>query len=121
VATMNEQEIGALLDAHDALLKAYVDESLTFLEFVSSYGEFPRNYALDADSENAPQRAVLRLFRKRIAFHALVSGILSGLRSADDASDIPHEDAGRFLPDVALMRIRELLARHPDFMAQPDL
>jgi len=121
VATMNELEIGALLDAHDALVKAYVDQSLTFLEFVSAYGEFPRNYALDADSASAAQRTVLRFFRKRIAFHSLVSGIISGLRSADDPTDIPYEDAGRFLPDIALLRIRELVARHPDFTAQPDL
>jgi hypothetical protein len=116
---MTELEIGALLDAHDALVQAYVGSSLTFSEFVSAYGGFPHNYALDA--EIAANRAVLRLFRKRIAFHLLVAGVLSGLRSADDPADIPYGDAGRFLPDVGLMRIRELLARYPDFRAVPDL
>jgi hypothetical protein len=118
-AIMTESEISALLDAQDALVKAYVDSSLTFSEFVSAYGDFPHNYALDGYSGTTEERAVLRLFRKRIAFHLRVSGVLSGLRSADDPADIPYVDAGRFLPAVGLMRIRELVASHPNFMAEP--
>ena len=60
-----------------------------------------------------------QLFRRRMAFHLRVSGVLSGLRSADDPADISHDDADRFLPAVGLMRIRELLARYPDFKAEP--
>src|ERR1700723_2739268 len=100
---MNESEISALLDAHDALVKAYVDVSLTFSEFVSAYGDFPHNYSLDARADTAEARAVLRRFGRRIAFHLRVSAILSGLRSADDPADIPYPDAGRFLPAVGLM------------------
>ena len=117
---MNESEISALLDAHDALVKAYVDSNLGFDEFVSAYGDFPHNYALVTDSETAHDRAVLRFFQRRIAFHLRVSGVLSGLRSADDPADISHDDANRFLPAVGLMRIRELVARYPDFRAEPD-
>ncbi|MGO9935982.1 MAG: hypothetical protein ACLPV8_29855 [Steroidobacteraceae bacterium] len=117
---MNESEVRALLDAHDALLTAYVDSSLTFSEFVSAYGEFPRNYSFDGDLGTAEQRAARRFFRSRIAFHLLVSGMLSGLRSADDPTDIPYGDAGRFLPAVQLMRLRELIAKHPDFKAEPE-
>src|ERR1035438_4972659 len=75
---MTESEISALLDAHDALVKAYVDSSLAFNEFVSAYGDFPHNYVLVGDSGTAEERAVLRLFRKRIAFHLRVSGGLPG-------------------------------------------
>ena len=116
---MTESEVNGLLDAHDALVKAYVDSSLTFPEFVSAYGDFPHNYALDGYSGTAEERAVLRLFRRRIAFHLRVSGVLSGLRSADDSVDIPYADAGRFLPSVGRIRIRELVASHPDFKAEP--
>jgi hypothetical protein len=49
-----------------------------------------------------------------------VSGVLSGLRSADDPADISHDDADRFLPAVGLIRIRELVARYPDFKAELD-
>jgi hypothetical protein len=115
-----ESEIGALLDAHDALVKAYVDASLGFDEFVSAYGEFPANYALVGGSGAAQDRAELRFFRKRIAFHVRVAGILSGLRSADDPTDISHDDANRFLPAVGLKRIRELVERYPDFKAESD-
>jgi hypothetical protein len=115
---MTESDIGALLDAHDALVKAYVDSRLTFSEFVSAYGDFPHNYALDGHSGTAEELAVLRLFRKRIAFHLRVSGVLSGLRSAEDPAELPDGGVGRFFPPVGLMRIRELVARYPDFTAE---
>jgi hypothetical protein len=116
---MTESELSALFDAHDALVKAYGDSSLTFSEFVSAYGDFPHAYGLDAHSGTAEERAVSRLFRMRIAFHLRVSGVLSGLRAADDPVDIPYDDAGRFLPAVGLMRLRELVVRYPDFKAEP--
>jgi hypothetical protein len=118
---MTVSEFNALLDAHDVLVKAYVDSDLTFAEFVSSYGDFPRNCVLDGQTETAEQRDVFQLFGRRVAFHLRVSGVVSGLRSADDPADIPGADAGRFLPAVGLMRIRELVARYPDFRAEPDV
>jgi hypothetical protein len=45
----------------------------------------------------------------------------SGLHSADDPADISDDDANRFLPTVGLMLIRELMARYPDFWADPKL
>jgi hypothetical protein len=117
---MTVSELNALLDAHDVLVRAYVDSSLTFAEFVSAYDDFPRNCGLDAQTGTAEQRVVSQLFGRRVAFHLRVSGVVSGLRSADDPADIPDTDAGRFLPAVGLMRIRELVARYPDFRAEPD-
>src|ERR1700688_1953887 len=101
---MTESELSGLLDAHDALVKAYVDSSLTFSEFVTAYDDFPHNYSFDGHSGTEQESAASRLFRKRIAFHLRVLGVLSGLRAADDPADIPHGDAGRFLPAVGLMR-----------------
>jgi hypothetical protein len=118
---MTESEMSALLDAHDALVRACVDSSLGFDEFVSAYGEFPRNYGLVRDSGAAAGRAVFRFFRKRIAFHCRVAGVVSRLRLADDPADISHDDANRFLPAVGLMRIRELVERYPEFEAEPDM
>jgi hypothetical protein len=115
---MTESEINALLDAHDVLVKAYVDSHLTFSEFVSAYGDFPHNYMPQGHSGTAEDLTVLRLFTKRIAFHLRVSALVSGLRAADDPVDIPYDDAGRFLPAVLLMRVRELVARYPEFKAE---
>jgi len=115
-----ESQISALLDAHDALVTAYIDSSLGFDEFVFAYGAFPRSYGLVGDSGTAQERAVLRFFRKRIGFHLEVAGVLSGLRSADDPADISHDDANRFLPAVGLKRIRELVERYPEFKAEAD-
>jgi hypothetical protein len=117
---MTESEVNDLLDAHDALVRAYLDSSLTFAEFVFAYDDFPHNYSLDRQSGTAEELAVLRLFRRRIAFHLRVSAVLSGVRAADDSADIPDGDAGRFLPAVLLMRVRELVARYPEFRAEPD-
>jgi hypothetical protein len=116
---MIESELSGLLDAHDALVKAYAESSLTFSEFVSAYGDFPHNYALDGHSGTTEDLAVLRFFRKRIAFHLRMSGVVSGLRAADDPADIPYADAGRFLPAVGLIRVRELVARYPTFESEP--
>ena len=113
-----ESEIDAALDAHDALVRAYVDSSLSFDEFVSAYGDFPRNYGFVSDSGAVQEQAARHFFQKRIAFHSRVSGVLSGLRSADDPADISHDDANRFLPAVGLLRIRELITRYPDFKAE---
>jgi hypothetical protein len=77
---MTESEIGALLDTHDALVRACLDERLGFAEFLAAYGDFPASSGLDEPTASVEQRAVLRLFRRRIAFHVLVAGVLSGLR-----------------------------------------
>lgn len=105
---MTAQEIKALLDAHDALVRECVESRLPFEEFVFAYGDL--RVALEEDTRSA----VSRLFGKRIAFHKLVAGVVSGLRGA---GDLPGMDsgAGRFLPMVGLMRLRELVARYPDF------
>jgi hypothetical protein len=116
---MTESDTRTLLDAHDVLVKAYVDSNLTFSEFVSAYGDFPHNYGLQGHSQTAEELAVVRLFRNRIAFHLRVSALVSGLRSADDPVDISYDDAGRFLPAVLLLRVRELVARYPEFKADP--
>src|SRR5271163_628574 len=58
---MTASELSALLDAHDVLVKAYVDSGLTFAEFVSAYGDFPHNYALDGHTGTAEERVALRL------------------------------------------------------------
>jgi hypothetical protein len=118
---MTESELIALLDAHDALVKACVDSSLTFDVFVSAYDGFPRNYALDSHKAvNQEERARLALFRRRIAFHLRVAGILSRVDGDEDNANLMHQEAGRFFPALGLMRIRELVALCPEFKAEPD-
>lgn len=116
---MTESEVSALLDAHDALVKACVDSVLTFPEFLLGYGDFPNNYALDAEKAPENARRVLRLFRKRLAFHFRVAGILSGFR-AEDASTSLYGGPDRFIPTIGLLRLRALVARYPDFEAEPN-
>jgi hypothetical protein len=116
-AVMTESEVGALLDAHDALVKACADSVLTFSEFLLGYGGFPNNYAGAKVPENA--RGVLRFFRKRLAFHFQVAGILSGLRAGDHSASL-YGDSDRFIPTIGLLRLRALVARYPDFEAESN-
>jgi hypothetical protein len=55
--------------------------------------------------------AVFNLFRKRIAFHMRVAGLLSGLRS--ESGSTVYSDVERFLPAVGLMRLRGVVAEYP--------
>jgi hypothetical protein len=113
---MTESEIGALLDTHDALVRACLDGQLGFGEFLAAYGDFPAAYGLDEKTASTDQRAVLQLFRKRIAFHVLVTCVLSGLRSTSGST--VYADVERFLPTVGMMRLRALAAKYPKFEAE---
>ena len=118
---MTEAEVKALLDAHDGLVTACLDSSLPFAVFASAYDGFPHNYTLDGhEPVTVEERAMLARFRKRVAFHTRVSGILSKVCSEEDNADPLYVQAGRFVPAVGLMRLRELVARYPGFEAETD-
>jgi len=113
---MTESEVKALLDAHDGLVKACLDSSLPFAVFVSAYDGFPQNYALDGhEAVSHEERAILGLFRSRIAFHLKVAGVLSSVCADEEGGNLLHAEAERFVPGVGLMRLRELAARYPTF------
>jgi hypothetical protein len=116
---MTDSELTALLDVHDELVKSCVDSVLPFAEFLVLYNDFPHAYALDGHEATPDECAVLQRSRKRIAFHFQVAGVLSGLCSETDSENGMYGDAGRFGPTVGLMRLRELVGRHPDFKAEP--
>jgi hypothetical protein len=103
--------IGALLDARDALVRACLNNRLGFGEFLAAYGDFPASYGLDDHSACKDQGERLQLFRKRIAFHMRVAGVLSGLRS--ESGSAVYSDVERFLPAVGLMRLRGVAAEYP--------
>ncbi len=116
---MTESEIEGFLDAHDALIRACVDSQITFTEFLAAYGDFPHNYALDGhETATEEDRAMLAMFRRRIAFHLRVSKVVSGICSDQNYTNPLYADAGRFLPAVGLQRLRELVEKYPDFQAE---
>lgn len=111
---MNEAEVSGLLDAHDALVAAHVDGTLSFDEFVMAYGEFPGGYGLE-DGAAADTRTIMRLFRNRIDFHRQVAGVPSGFRQPVEHGMPDHEEG--FLRKAVLLRMRQLLMRYPGFKA----
>jgi hypothetical protein len=116
---MTDLELTALLDGHDSLVKACVDSALPFAEFLVLYNDFPHAYALEGHEATPEEIAVLRRSNKRIAFHFRIARVLSGLCSDADSENSIYEEAERFAPAVALMRLRELVDRYPDFTAEP--
>jgi hypothetical protein len=115
---MNETEVSGLLDAHDALVAACVDGTLSLDEFVMAYGEFPGGYGLE-DNAAADIRAILPLFRKRIAFHRQVAGVLSGFHQP--LENVMLDNAEVFLQRAVFLRLRQLVCRYPDFKAEPPV
>jgi hypothetical protein len=96
------------LDAHDALVRACIDGSLSFEDFLGAYGEFPANLQVERVAGGA--ETVMRLFRQRLLFHSQVGRVLSGLKLGD--LQLAGADFG---PRVGLMRLRSLVARYPTF------
>jgi hypothetical protein len=116
---LTDTELTALLDAHDALVTACVEERLTLVEFLAAYNDFPRVYGLDGRAAGADERLVLRRASQRIAFHFRVLEVVSGPTGIDD-SDPLNAGVGEFLRRATLMRLRQLIARYPDLKASPD-
>lgn len=117
---MTDSELTALLDAHDALVKSCVDSILPFAEFLALYIDFPHAYALDGHEATRDELAVFQRSRKRIAFHFRVANALFGMACEADSTNAPYEEAGRFSPEVGLMRLRALVRQYPEFKAEPD-
>ena len=109
---MTEQEIKAMLDAHDGLIRACVESRVAFEEFVAAYGTFPAG--LEQHAQGAGAGGMSRLFRQRIAFHRRVAGVFSGQRGEGGFLGM-GSGAERFLPTVGLRRLRNLVERYPDF------
>jgi hypothetical protein len=114
---MSATEIRGALDAHDALVRDCAEGRLTLGEFLAAYGDFPRGYGLEEDSASAEGREALRLFRKRVAFHRQVAGVISGLHGMAEVGSLEESGVGDFLPTVGLMRLRELVSRYPTLEA----
>jgi hypothetical protein len=109
-------EMGAVLDVHDALVRDCAAGRLRFGEFLAAYGDFPRQY-LPENAANAEESTMLRLVRKRLAFHKQVAGAISGLRASATVGSLEDSGVGDYLPAVGLMRLRDLLERYPTFEA----
>ena len=109
-------QIRAVLDVHDALVSDCVAGRLRFGEFLAAYGDFPREYASE-NAANAQESEMLRLYRKRLAFHKQVAGAISGLRETVTVGSLEDSGVGDYLPAVGLMRLRDLLERYPTFEA----
>jgi hypothetical protein len=76
-------------------------------------------YGLDGRDAGAGERSVLRRSQQRIAFHFRVLDVVSA-PTMIDPRNVMSPDVGEFLPRVTLMRLRQLVARYPEFKALPD-
>jgi hypothetical protein len=115
---LTDTELNALLDAHDALVVACVEERLSLIEFLAAYDDFPRTYGLDGRAASADERLVLRRASQRIAFHFRIFEAVSGPGIGDE--DPLNTGVAEFIGRATLMRLRQLVARYPDRKALPD-
>ena len=80
---MIESELCALLDAHDALVKACVEGGLPFAEFVLAYGDFPGGYGLEDPGASQEGQRMMERAGARLAFHRQVADLLSSRAKSD--------------------------------------
>jgi hypothetical protein len=113
---LTDAELNALLDAHDALVAACVEERLSLIEFLAAYNDFPRTYGLGGRTACADERLVLRRASQRIAFHYRVWETVSGPAGIGDEDSL-NSGVGEFMRRATLMRLRQLVARYPDCKA----
>jgi hypothetical protein len=116
---LTDTELNALLDAHDALVVACVEERLSLIEFLAAYNDFPRTYGLDGQASGPDERVVLRRASQRIAFHFQVLNVVSGPTGVEDEDPL-NGDMGEFLRRATLVRLRQLVARNPSLKTLPD-
>jgi hypothetical protein len=116
---MNEaEELAALLEAHDALVRAVIAADIPFAEFVAAYVDFPSR-GLDSARAAPDIEAVLRRFRSRIEFHQQVSGLLASVRLGEGMGvAVPAADG--FVALAVFRRLQQLVARYPGFRAEPE-
>jgi hypothetical protein len=122
---MSVTEMGALFDAHDVLLSACLDGSLSLQEFVAAYGQFPRGYGFDVAAAGGEAGDALSLFRKRIAFHQDVARLVASVSDSPmpglgSMAVLASAGAGAegFMAQAVILRLRQLAARHPGFTAR---
>jgi hypothetical protein len=116
---LTDTELSALLDAHDALVVACLEERLSLIEFLAAYNDFPRNFGLDGRTAGADERLVLRRASQRITFHFRVLEAVSGPTGFADEDPL-NCGVGEFIRRATLMRLRQLVTRYPEHKVLPD-
>jgi hypothetical protein len=111
---MNEAAISALLDAHDLLVRACLEDRLSFPQFVAAYGDFPAGSALEEDALMGT-RASSPLGR-RIEFHRQVASVLSGYRRSSE-NEVP-DDLRVFLQTGIMRRLQAVVWKYPELRVE---
>lgn len=106
---MTESELSELLSRLNRAVTRCVCGKTSFEQFVEEYGYPVGEYALDGHEASDEERAVLSAWKAQIAPHiAITEQILNKLCSSEDAAKPVYQVQGRFGPDVAKERLREI-------------
>ena len=95
---MTGPALDAQFDAHDALVRACLDGTLSLLEFAAAYADFPARVTAAA-APGAPPT-----LQRRLAFHTQVAGVMAGTPELEG-----------WLAGAVTMRLRHLATRYPEF------
>lgn len=106
---MTESELRELLSRLNRAVTACVSGKTSFEQFAEDYGYPVGEYALDGHEASDEERAMFSAWKAQIAPHiAIAEQILNKLFSSEDAAKPVYQAQGRFGPDVANERLREI-------------
>lgn len=92
---------------------------MSVLEFLATNGDFYYRYALDGRGASREERDLFRRYAERIAFHGRVTRLLAGIASVEAVANPQDGGAAGLLPEVARLRLKQLVAQCPEFKAAP--
>lgn len=109
-----EQELIAVLDHGDTLVRCCARGEIPFEHFRIEYDNLYWSHALDGHESDPAGRSVLAKYAARITTHqAVAEKILANVCSDADAGLDSFRTAGRFGPTEAVARIKLLAAGLP--------
>ena len=105
----SESQLLVEMDRHDEWVRQCANGKISFDEFCDLYKDFYSCYALDGHESDEEERLMLAKHAARILPHQMIADdILSKVCSADDATKTIYQEAGRFGPQEAVIKLKEI-------------
>ena len=115
---MNEQELLAALDAHDALVVRCARDEMDYAEFEKVYDNFFQRWALDGHESSLDEKEVLRRHANRIHVHRRVwEEVICHSTSDDLAYNLSAQQSG-FIGSAEAQRRLMSIARDAGLLAE---
>jgi hypothetical protein len=109
----SESQLLAEIDRHDEFVRQCGKGNISFDEFCEVCNNFYLYCALDGHESDEEEQKLLAKHEARILPHQLIADdILGNVCSAEDASKTIFKEAGRFGPQEAVTKLKEIADSH---------